>query len=107
MDRGENMFFSNEERRIMEKLFMSINENADQVYILEYPNGDKVEAQVDTCYETDNGLEIEDSDYEEYHACAMRIVKVIEDKNGSFKEGRLIEIHYHNYPRQIYKRRRM
>lgn len=86
---------------------MSINENADQVYILEYPNGDKVEAQVDTCYETDNGLEIEDSDYEEYYACAMRIVKVIEHKSGSFKEGRLIEINYHTYPRQIYKRRRM
>lgn len=101
------MFFSNEERRIMEKLFMSINENADQVYILEYPNGDKVEAQADTCYETDNGLEIGDSGYEEYHACAMRIVKVIEDKNGSFKEGSLIEINYHTYPQQIYKRRSM
>jgi len=46
-------------------------------------------------------------DYEEYHACAMRIVKVIEDKNGSLKEGSLIEINYHNYPQQIYKRRSM
>ena len=79
----------------------------NQIYILEYPNGDKIEAQVDTCYETDNGLEMEDPDYEEYHACAMRIVKVIEDKNGSFKEGSLIEINYHNYPQQIYKRRSM
>lgn len=84
---------------------MSINEKADQVYILEYPNGDKIEAQADTCYETDNGLEIGDSDYEAYHACAMRIIKVIEDKNGSFQEGSLIEINYHTYPQQINKRR--
>lgn len=97
----DDMFFTNEERKIMESLFLSINENANQIYILEYPNGDKIEAQVDTCYETDNGLEMEDLNYEEYHACAMRIVKVIEDKNGSFKEGSLIEINYHNYPQQI------
>ena len=95
------MFFSNIEKKVMENLFLSISDNVNQRYVLTYSDGNVIEAQVDTCYETDNGLEMEDLNYEEYHACAMRIVKVIEDKNGSLKEGSLIEINYHNYPQQI------
>lgn len=85
----------------MENLFLSINSNAKQIYVLTYSNGDVIEAQVDTCYETDNGLEDGDQNYEEYHACAMKIVKIIVKKNNNFKEGDLIEINYHNYPQQI------
>ena len=95
------MFFSNEEKRIMENLFLSINDNATQIYVLTYLDGDVIEAQVDTCYETDNGLEDDDCNYEEYHACVMKIKKIIVDKNKKLKEGNLIEINYHNYPQQI------
>ena len=95
------MFFSDNERRIMENLFLSINDNASQIYILTYTGGDIIEAQVDTCYETDNGLDDDDPDYEEYHACAMKIVKIIVDKTQKFKEGSLIEINYHNHPQHI------
>lgn len=95
------MFFSDNERRIMENLFLSINDNATQIYILTYSDGDIIEAQVDTCYETDNGLDEDAPDYEEYHACAMKIVKIIVDKTQKLKEGSLIEINYHNYPQHI------
>ncbi len=95
------MFFSNDEKRIMENLFLSINDNATQIYVLTYLDGDVIEAQVDTCYETDNGLQGDDCNYEEYHACAMKIKKIIVDKNKKLKEGNLIEINYHNYPQQI------
>lgn len=93
------MFFSDNERKIMGNLFLSINDNANLIYILTYSDGDVIEAQVDTCYETDNGLD--GPDYEEYHACAMKIVKVIVDKTQKFKEESLIEINYHNYPQRI------
>ena len=95
------MFFSNNEKQIMEKLFLPINNNANQIYILTYSNGDVVEAKVDTCYETDNGLEDNDPNYEEYYACAMKITKIIVDKKRNLQEGSLIEINYHNYPQQI------
>jgi len=85
----------------MENLFLSINDNANQIYVLTYSDGDIIEAQVDTCYETDNGLEDDAPNYEEYHACAMKIVKIIVNKNKKLKEGNLIEINYHNYPQQI------
>ena len=96
-----NVFFSDNEKRVMEKLFLSINVNPTQIYILTYSDGDIIEAQVDTCYETDNGLDEDVPDYEEYHACAMRIVKIIVDKTQKLKEGSLIEINYHNYPQYI------
>ncbi len=95
------MFFSDNERQIMENLFLSINNNSSQIYSLTYSNGDVIEVQVDTCYETDNGLEEDDQNYEEYHACAMRIVKIIVDKSKNLKKGNLIEINYHTYPQQI------
>lgn len=95
------MFFSDNERRIMENLFLSIKDNATQIYILTYSDGDIIEAQVDTCYETDNGLDDDDPDYEEYYACAMKIVKIIVNKTQKLKEGSLIEINYHNYPQHI------
>lgn len=85
----------------MENLFLSVSDNAKQRYVLTYSNGDVIEAQADTCYETDNGLETDDPDYEEYYACAMKIVKVIVSKNTNLKVGSLIEINYHNYPQQI------
>lgn len=85
----------------MESLFLSINIDANQIYVITYSDGNIVEAKVDTCYETDNGLENDDPNYEEYYACAMRIVKIVVDKNKNFKEGNLIEINYHNYPQQI------
>ena len=95
------MFFSDNEKRIMEKLFKAINENEGEIYVVSFSNGDVVEAKVDTCYETDNGLEDDDVNFEEYHACAMKIVKVIVDKSETLENGRLIEINYHNYPKEI------
>ena len=81
----------------MQNLFLSINNNINQKYILICSDGDVIERQVDTCYETDNGLEIDDPNYEEYYACAMKIVKIIVDKTKILKEDNLIEINYHNY----------
>lgn len=95
------MFFSNEEKEIMENLFLSINERKDEIYFLTFFNGSIVEAKVDTCYETDNGLDDNDINFEEYNACAMRIIKVIIDNDKIFSNGQLIEINYHNYPQEI------
>lgn len=95
------MFFSEKEKRVMERFFSAIDNNVSQIYVLTFPNGDVIEAQVDTCYETDNGLEDDDPEFEEYHACALRVTKIVVDKSKALQEGKLIEINYHNYPQQI------
>lgn len=95
------MFFSLKEKKIMEKLFLAISKNKDDIYILTLCNGDVVEAKVDTCYETDNGLEDDDSNFEEYFACALKILKIVNNNSKTLKNGELIEINYHNYPKEI------
>ena len=42
------MFFTDNEKRIMEKLFLSISDNVAQIYMLTYSDGDIIEARVDT-----------------------------------------------------------
>lgn len=60
-----------------------------ELYILTYSNGDVVEAKVETCYETDNGLEEDDPNYEEYHACAMKMTNLAEGWSYSEHNGRV------------------
>ncbi len=97
------MFYSKEDEKYMKKLLIETFKNPNEKYILEFENGMIVEVTSDTCYETDNGLDIHEEGYEEYNACAMRVEKVISaaDNDNNFEIGRLIEISYHNYPKRI------
>ena len=61
-----------------------------------------LEGIMDTKYESDNCLDVDDPDYKEFYACAMRITRVISIE-GAFekKEGDLVEISLDNPPCQI------
>lgn len=95
------MFFSDKEKEVMENLFLAIAANKDDSYILSFASGDVIEARVNTCYETDNGFDENDADFEEYHACAMEVIRVIHNRSQTFKAGSLFELNYHNYPQKI------
>jgi len=97
------MFFSKQEEKIIGNLFKDISEEPHKIYILEFNDGSILKAQMDTCYESDNGLEEDDEQYQEYYACAMEIIKVIKDTTPEkkYKERMLIEINYLNYPKSI------
>ena len=97
------MFFSKQEEKIMGNLFKDISEEPHKVYTLKFVDGSIVEVKHDTCYETDNGLDEDDEQYQEYHACAMRIINVIKDASleKKYREQMLIEINYLNYPQSI------
>ena len=97
------MFFSEQEEKIIGNLFKDISEEPYKIYILEFNDGSILKAQMDTCYESDNGLEEDDEQYQEYYACAMEIIDVIKDTTPEkrYKEHMLIEINYLNYPKSI------
>ena len=93
------MFFSKKEKEIMENLFLAISTNIYEKYLLTLQSGDVVEAVVETCYESDNGLE--SIEFEEYHVCAMRILRILNNESRTLEIGGLLEIHYRNYPKEM------
>lgn len=96
------MPFSEKEKdmkRLYKKVFT--NGNGDGIYVLTFSNGDTIEVKADVWYETDNGLDENDVNYEEYQACAVEIMRILVNKSKTFKEGSLIEISYHNFPLEI------
>ena len=63
------MFFSKQEEKIIGNLFKDISEEPHKIYILEFNDGSILKAQMDTCYESDNGLEEDDEQYKEEQPC--------------------------------------
>lgn len=59
--------------------------------------GDSRLAYYDTDYETDNGLEMDEPEYEEYQGIAFMNVN----------DGSLFEINYHNLPESVYDEQHM
>lgn len=78
-----------------------------------YPNGTEVlvdwennliiKAELDTIYETDNGLELEEEGYEEYFACTLKILSIKKNlSNKVIREGELLELSKLNKPSNIF-----
>lgn len=53
---------------------------------------------LDTIYETDNGLDDDDPNYQEYYACTFLVEKVIKTGQRDYQENDLIEISRFNEP---------
>jgi hypothetical protein len=71
--------------------------------LIEWENNLKVKAEIDTIYETDNGLELEEDGYEEYFACTLKILSIEKNlSNKAIKEGQLLELSRLNKPDNIF-----
>ncbi|MFA0814267.1 MAG: hypothetical protein ACC608_00595 [Anaerofustis sp.] len=95
------MFFCDKGKKIMQHLLMNINKYPDQIYIVKLADASELEVIVDTCYETDNGLDESDRNFKEYHACLMRVNRIIKKGSKSYSSNDLFEINYLNYPDSI------
>ncbi len=88
------------------ELIKSISEypNGTKI-VIEYRNGTRIRGEIDTIYETDNGLDLEEKGYQEYYACAIKILSVLqiarEDKM-KFDIGSLIEVSELKPPSKIW-----
>ncbi|MCL2383753.1 MAG: hypothetical protein FWC79_06475 [Oscillospiraceae bacterium] len=96
--------FVGEDRRIMMPLLKMIGENKTINFKMTLQDNAVLLVEVDACYETDNGIEMNEDGYEEFMACAVMILEVVfqeEDAEKKYSEGEFLEITYHNYPKKI------
>lgn len=106
------MFKNQSEEKLMKSLLNFFEKYRNKNIIIRWNDGTEIKAQIDTFYETDNGLELDDKDFEEYYGCAIIITEVINLPNyiknsihypekGEIKNGAYVEISYHNTPEII------
>ncbi|MDO4504318.1 MAG: hypothetical protein Q4B84_04195 [Clostridia bacterium] len=114
------MCFSEKERKVIGNFhkYITITKTNKELYLFKWKYGTTIYAISDIIYETDNNLNFDDSNYEEYIGICMKIKKIcclderdnlfpdktINNKNISewFKENGLFEFNYHNFPDEIY-----
>ena len=109
------MNFSNIEEKIVEPFYRYVHlsrVNISDVFLIKWKGGTKVLAKYDTCYESDNDLDLDDPEYEDFIEIVISIESLISFNNKDklekkwLQKGHLIGINYHNFPDEIYNSRR-
>jgi hypothetical protein len=106
------MFANDLEKELMKSLMNYFDKYYDKLVVIEWADGTKIKALLDTFYETDNGLELDEEGYEEYYACAITVKEIINLPEKLYKSliypekeeidiGVGSEISYHNIPKRV------
>lgn len=108
-----------------DSLFRTLNEYDGAEIILAWDNGLKIAGKTDTFFETDNGLDNDDPEFEEYYATAFQVNQILSrpsNGDGSVyswlkeEESKLVEISLYDDPpssvflmdgKRIWERKRM
>lgn len=90
--------------------YVHLNKNTIQdTYLLKWKYGTQVLAKYDTCYDSDNELDFDNPNYDDFMSFIVRVKKLNSfDSRDGFKEellkkeGVLFEFNYHSFPNEIY-----
>jgi len=102
------MYYTKNEEKTIKPFckYLSDSKFANESFLLIWKNGTKITANFCSDDDDDNGLEMDDPNYEEYTSIVMDIKKIINlDQRDGFDwvEGReLFEFNYRNFPDEIY-----
>lgn len=102
------MSINQKEKKIIDSLCeaVSVDNKMDKVFKFKWKYGTEIYAEYVTTDLDDNGLELEDPNYEDFICFIMKIEKIIKlNKADGFewiKDRELFEFNYHNFPDEIY-----
>lgn len=94
------MVFNEIEARNFLKVYKVLSNYTDKIVVKTHEK-DVILGEIDTWYETDNGLSEDDELYEEYNACAVKIHNIISNVSGILQEGNRYEFSYKNMPYRV------
>ncbi len=88
----------------MDELLRSINKYPNGTKLIIVLNsGVKIRGEIDTIYETDNGLEPDEDGYKEYYACVLKVKALLDNtKDEAINIGALIEVSMQEPPLAIW-----
>jgi hypothetical protein len=104
------MSFPIEEEKIIGKFYDYVYKTRPnkELYLLIWKNGTKILANIDGWSDDDNGLDLDDPNYEDYTSFVIRVNKICSFNKSDgfpnywFEEGKLTDFNYHNFPYEIY-----
>ena len=104
------MNFSKKEEKIIGPFYRYIimPKPKKELYLLKWKHGTAIYANSDIIYESDNNLELDDPNYEDFTSIVVRVKKLkffnpLDGfKKDWLKEGVLFEFSYHDFPYEIY-----
>ncbi|MBQ4360583.1 MAG: hypothetical protein II767_10025 [Proteobacteria bacterium] len=96
------MWLNDKEGELMGPFLTAFELAPKKSLVLSWNSGTKIIAKYNTDYESENCLEEDDPNYEEFWACCVKVEKIIHlaeiDKLSISPEGSYFEITYHNIP---------
>ena len=104
------MYYTKNEIGIIRPFYKYLSDNAfvREQFLLVWKNGTKILADIDGTDEDDNGLDLDDPNYEDYTSFIMDIKGIMNfnSKDGinleEIKKYKSIILSYHNFPYKIY-----
>jgi hypothetical protein len=79
----------------MDELLKSLNKYPNGTkLIIEWKKKLKLKGEIDTIYETDNGLEMDNKDYKEFYSCLIQVLDILSSSNkkNTIAIGSLMDI---------------
>ena len=102
------MYYTDKERNIIRPFYKYLSDNkfAKELFLLKWKNGTEILCVFFTGGDDDNGLELEDPNYEEYTSFIMEPKRIIclNEKDGfnGVEDSEIFSFSYHNFPDEIY-----
>lgn len=88
----------------MDELLTAINKYPNGTkLVINWKNGMEIKGEIDTIYETNNGLEIDEEGYQEYYACAFNVLDILHSSEEKLylEIGGLIEVSMQDPPMRL------
>lgn len=98
------MFFSAQEDKVMRPFAEELDAHPGSSIEMKLQDGTVLIASLDTCYESDNDLEMDEEGYEEYFSYVFMIEKVLsvsKENAEKYQENTLFELNYHAIPLEM------
>jgi len=95
------MFFSELEDKLMRPFAKSLRTHPKSLIKMKLQDGAELLVSFDTCYESDNGLEMDEQGYEEFFCYLFKVRKILsasKENATAYQEGTFFEINYHTLP---------